>query len=322
MAIFEDSEGVYLSMQSYIEVIATCPKLDIAKGRKYSVPMSDDITDMTPCTPSEAKLSMSATGMVGWVSATGRPDLRVYRSRVSQYMAAPVKGALDAVLRIAGFCIDSKNRCIFQPWGLEHGAWRFYSDSDQSSCAEEANKRRSRLSHMATRGRAPVTWGSKTTKTSMGPELDGFGVSRHGLDKPTCHPDMSELHADISSAAAEIFAASVALNELLHLGYVTSELGLEFPTPINLEVDNATAIVFSKNQVRRSKLRHIDARMAWVEALRDEKLVKLVKVDTTENLADLNSKLLSSVRFNYLSDKILVQRWLPTQPKAAETDKP
>jgi hypothetical protein len=64
--------------------------------------------------------------------------------------------------------------------------------------------------------------------------------------------------------------------------------------------------------------------MAWVEALRDEKLpvVKLVKVDTTENLTDLNSKLLNSVRFNYLSDKILVQRWLPTQPKAAETDKP
>ena len=127
---------------------------------------------------------------------------------------------------------------------------------------------------------------------------------------------------DVSSAAAEIFAASVALNELLHLGYVTSELGLEFPSPIHLEVDNATAIVFSKNQVRRSKLRHIDARMAWVEALRDDKLVKLVKVDTAENLADLNSKLLSPVRFRYLVDKILVRRSLPTQPKAVVTDKP
>ena len=283
--------------------------------------MSDDITDLTPCTPAEAKLFMSATGMIGWLSATGRPDLRVYHSRVSQYMAAPVKGALDAVMRIARYCVAHKDLCIFQPWGNEAG-WRFYSDSDQSSCAEDANKRRSRLSHMATRGRAPVTWGSKTTKVSMGPELDGFGVSRHGLDKPTCHPDMSELHADISSAAAEIFAASVALNELLHLGYVTSELGLEFPKPICLEVDNATAIVFSKNQVRRSKLRHIDARMAWVEALRDDKLVKLIKVDTAENLADLNSKLLNPVRFRYLVDKILVRRSLPTQPKAAVTDKP
>ena len=72
------------------------------------------------------------------------------------------------------------------------------------------------------------------TKTSMGPDLDGFGVSHKGLDKPTCHPDMSELHADISSAAAEIFAASVALSELLHLGYVTSELGLAYTASLVL----------------------------------------------------------------------------------------
>ena len=174
---------------------------------------------------------------------------------------------------------------------------------------------------MATKRSTPIMWGSKTTKTSMGPNLDGFGVSHEGLDKPTCHPDMSELHADISSAAAEIFAASVALNELLHLGYVTSELGLAYPQPILLEVDNATAITFSKDQVRRSKLRHIDCRQAWVEALRDERIVKLIKVDTTENLADLNSKLLNVVRFEYLVNKIMVRKELPT-PKAAASMNP
>ena len=237
-------------------------------------------------------------------------------------MAAPVKGALDAVMRIVRYCIENKDLCIFQPWGTQGCGWRFYSDSDQSSCAEESNKRRSRLSHMAVHGRAPITWGSKTTKTGMGPVLDGFGVSRHGLDKPTCHPDMAELHADISSAAAEIFAASVALNELLHLGYVTSELGYDYPKPIHLEVDNATAILFAKDTVRRSKLRHIDARMAWVEALRDETIVKFIKVGTEDNLADLNSKLLTPVRFAYLVDKILVRKSLPTQPKAAAENKP
>ena len=116
--------------------------------------------------------------------------------------------------------------------------------------------------------------------------LDGFGVSHQGLDKPTCHADMSELHADISSAAAEIFAASVAPSKLLHLGYVTSELSLSYPQPIMLEVNNATTITFSKDQVRCSKLRHIDCRQAWVKALCDERIVKLIKVDTHDNLAD------------------------------------
>ena len=163
-------------------------------------------------------------------------------------------------------------------------------------------------------------FGSKA-KIMTRPSVDSFGKSISGLGKPTCHPDMDQLHADVSSAAAEIFAASVALNELLHLGYVTSELGLAYPQPILLEVDNATAITFSKDQVRRSKLRHIDCRQAWVEALRDERIVKLIKVDTTENLADLNSKLLNVVRFEYLVNKIMVRKELPT-PKAAASMNP
>ena len=197
--------------------------------------------------------------------------------------------------------------------------WRMYSDSDQTSCRDPTNKRRSQLSFMATKRWTPVMRGSKTTKTSMGPDLDSFGVSIPGLDKPTCHADKSELHANISSAAAEIF---VALDKLLHLGYVTSELGLKYPQPTIFEVHNAAAITFSKDQVRRSKLRHIDCRKAWVEALPDERIVKLIKVDTSENLADLNSKLLNVVCFEYLVNKVMVRKELPTKSKAVASVKP
>ena len=45
-------------------------------------------------------------------------------------------------------------------------------------------------------------------------------------------------------------------------------------------------------------------------------IVKLIKVDTNENLADLNSKLLRVVRFESLVNKTMVRRKPPT-PKAA-----
>ena len=122
---------------------------------------------------------------------------------------------------------------------------------------------------------------------------------------------MKELHADISSASCEIYAASIALNEILHLGYVTEELGLPFHWPIELKVDNATAIHFSLGSTRRSKLRHIDSRQAWVEALRDQSIVVLTKVDTKVNLADLNSKLLEWDTFERLRDSILVHKPIP-----------
>ena len=103
---------------------------------------------------------------------------------------------------------------------------------------------------------------------------------------------MSDIHADVSSAAAKVYAASVALSELLHLSYVTDEMGLPFLKPVKLEVDNTTAVDFSKGSTRRSKLRHIDARQAWVEAMRDDSLVTLEWVPTADNLADLNLKFL------------------------------
>ena len=232
-------------------------------------------------------------------------------------MCAPVKGAYDAVMRVARYCVENRDMCLFQPWGTDCHTWRFYSDSDLGSNSEAINKRRSRLSHIGVLGSAPIEWGSRTTKVSMGPDLDSCGASHAGLDKPVCHPDMVELHADVSSAAAEIFAASVALNEFLHLSYMSEELGFAAAKPIHLEVDNATAIMFSKEAARRSKLKHIDSRQAWVEALRDSRIVKLVKVHTDENIADMNSKLLDPARFRYLRSKIMTSRSLPATGKTA-----
>ena len=59
-----------------------------------------------------------------------------------------------------------------------------------------------------------------------------------------------------------------------------------------------------------------------MEALQDEHIVKLTKVDTNENLVDLNGKLLNIVRFKYLVNKIMVRKELPTKSKAAASVKP
>ena len=72
---------------------------------------------------------------------------------------------------------------------------------------------------------------------------------------------MVGIHADVSAAAAEVYAASVALNEFLQLWYVTEfpilltkPWGFEFPIPLTLEVDNQAVIHFSKGSTKRSKM--------------------------------------------------------------------
>ena len=112
-------------------------------------------------------------------------------------------------------------------------------------------------------------------------------------------------------AAVEIYAASVALSEILHLSYVHSEMGEEFDLPINIEVDNATAIAFSQGTARRSKLKHIDVRQQWVQELRDKQARKLTKVSSERNLSGIFTKILEPERFECLGDLMMSEHACP-----------
>ena len=71
---------------------------------------------------------------------------------------------------------------------------------------------------------------------------------------------------------------------------------------------NTTCIAFSKGNVRRSKLKHIDVRQQWVEWLRSQDLVNLSYVDTKVNPADFYTKILDIDTFVRLRDMTMVNR--------------
>ena len=92
-------------------------------------------------------------------------------------------------------------------------------------------------------GTAPILFGSKSMAVQFGePDYDSMGGKHFSLHKPTCHLVMKDLHMDMLSIAAEIYAALVGLNETLHLAYISGKLGFDFLSPILLEVDNASTV--------------------------------------------------------------------------------
>ena len=127
---------------------------------------------------------------------------------------------------------------------------------------ESQNERRSQLGRMAMLGSVPVEWRSKASSVKFGDNTWRTVMPLGGV--PTCHPLVRDLHADVSSAASEIYAASVALSEFLHLSYVSDEMGWSIGLPLEIQVDNVAAIAFSNGNTRRSKLRHIDVRQQSV----------------------------------------------------------
>ena len=308
MYVEQTSEGVYISMHNYIDVMVMKLDMEDANPGKVKLPISKPIDDDQPATVEQGKWLLKACGCLGWLAGTSRVDLRLAHSRISQHMAAPTLGAVDAAKQAVKYCMATRELCLYQPFaGVK--SWSHYSDSDHAGNAEIGNKRRSQLGYVSMYGRSPLGWGSKVSSVSF----DGWahesqpsrGLSHHPCSTPTCHASMSDLHADVSSGAAEIYAASVALSEVLHMSYVASELGIEMKLPLAIHVDNAAAIAFSKGHVRRTKLKHIDVRQAWVEAVRDSKVCVLDKVNTSDNLADFFTKILDTDRFQDLRDRMM-----------------
>ena len=119
-------------------------------------------------------------------------------------------------------------------------------------------------------------------------------------------PMIGEAHADVSSAAVEIYAAGNATMDILGFSYVVEEMGIEFEYPIVLQIDNEAARIFADGTAQRSKLKHIDCRQEWVKVLRDTNVVKTVHVDTADNKADIFTKILDKGTFIHLRDMMMV----------------
>ena len=233
---------------------------------------------------------------------TTRLDLRYAHSRLSQHLARPTLAVFEATVQAVRYAYATKHFVIEQKYSQTESDWKCYSDSDHAGNSELQNKRRSQLSHIIMNGGAPIAWASKASGVQLYDK--GFG------EIPRANPRIKDFHADLSSAAAEIYAAGVACYEVLHMQYVARDCGIDFPVdaPVPLYIDNTTAISFASDSIQRSKLRHIDCSMEWVLTLRDAKIVKPTYVHTNRQLADLGTKILSTEKFQGLRDQLMCEK--------------
>ena len=292
VTVFCDSHHIYLSMQRYIEQMGIVLQRGQHLRRKGPMPHDHEITDLRPLGPAKAAAFSQALGMCAWITATVRIDGRYALSRIAQYAAQPCLGAYLALLHLVDYFLSTPTLCLRQSL-YTTGSWSFYSDSDMAGCPEVMIKRRSQLGYVALNNGCPIVWSSKVTSVQF---AEYSGAAGYSSGQPiVANVRIHENHADVSSAAAEIYAAGNATMDFLALSYVASEAGVSFPETITLQVDNAACQAFA-SQTRysgRSRLRHIDARQQWVHCLRDSNLVKTVHVPSPENLADFFTKALA-----------------------------
>ncbi|KAK9738571.1 hypothetical protein QE152_g9742 [Popillia japonica] len=114
-----------------------------------------------------------------------------------------------------------------------------------------------------------------------------------------------------STTEAEIIVASEAAKELVWLKRLFVELNEMLELSPALYIDNASAIKLAKNPDHpRSK--HIEVRHLYVRERFLSGELKLEHISGRDQVADLLTKLLERVRFNFLRENIGIQMHINT----------
>ena len=163
----------------------------------------------------------------------------------------PSESAMQVLLELVAYLITTKS------WGIRaslddtpettqlrneeetrqpDNPWAHFSDTDHAGNREIQNRRRSQNCYIACHRGMPVYWKSSVSSVAF-----------------AC-AEIGEAHADISSGAAEIYGSANASMDAMYIRYVAEECNFEFPIPIELQVDNKTAIAYHKSDVNRTKL--------------------------------------------------------------------
>nr|GFC05303.1 hypothetical protein [Tanacetum cinerariifolium] len=102
-----------------------------------------------------------------------------------------------------------------------------------------------------------------------------------------------------SSTEAEYVVAASCCAQVLWIHNQQLDYGYNFMHAI-IYIDNSSTIYIIKNPVLHSKTKHIEIRHNFIREFNEKKLIKVVKIPTENNFADLLTKAFDVERFQYL----------------------
>ena len=307
MLLSMDSDRTYLEMVKYIDNALEILNWEDLKPAPRPIREAIDC-DSPVLDPEAATKFQTGLGMAGWLQMTGRPDIAHACSRLGQHQANPTVSAMSALQYLFRYLKGAKYWCLsgtmrsteknlkessiysHHAEKYDQFGWKFYVDTDFAGNSEKQNKRRSQIGILATENDVPVYWKSTVYSECF------------------ANKDIGVAHAERSSGAAESIGAGNAAQDILHLSYICREMGIPFPKPFILQMDNEAARIFAEGTCKKSKMKHIDCAQEWVLILRDRDILIPVHVDSKENLADIFMKILDVPTFTYLRSRLMYER--------------
>ena len=263
------NDEITLTQTAYIEkmVGVYCPdgvpNLMQANGtpcdRDILQEVVDGLADETPRDPQDTRAFQSIVGALLYCATQTRPDVAYAVGMLCRCMARVTPALMTSAHRVLHYLY------VTRELGLRYVASDrpLYGMSD-ADWAE----RHSTMGYIFLMHSAAISWSSK-----------------------------KQASVALSTCEAEIVAASEACKEVVHVGGLTGELGEHDGSPIDLFVDNKSAIDLAYNPEHHQRTKHINRRHFYVRELVEDLTIRVPFVASADNLADFFTKPLPAKSF-------------------------
>jgi hypothetical protein len=107
----------------------------------------------------------------------------------------------------------------------------------------------------------------------------------------------------LSITKSEYITATSCCTQVLWMKQTLEDLHIKYNNPITINYNNTSAISISKNPVMHSKTKNIPIKYHLLRGQVTQKMVKIVHVDTKEQIADIFTKIMPRTTFENLRQK-------------------
>jgi hypothetical protein len=248
--------------------------LDKVRRRNTPMPANVQLAESPNPLPEEEAAFMKdksyrpIVGSTMWGQVCTRPDMAYAAGKLARYQLNPGRQHWECNEWLAGYILQTLDYSITyrcpspnndaKGSGLKpHG----YSDSDHGACKDTYRPTSGYVFFM---GGAPVSWSSKRQATVA-----------------------------LSTVEAEYIALSRATQQAVWLMSFLSEVDLKQEGPVEMMGDNFGSVCLTENSKRHALVKHIAMRHHYVREKVASKEVKVVRIRSGENVADIFTKALN-----------------------------
>ena len=281
MGIHHHKGTISMTSTSLVDKLVTKMGMEAAHPKKTPLVAGTVISHSeggTPLAPPEHRLYRTGTAAVLHLSQTTRPDLAYAASQLGKVQAKPTDVHMNHLRRVVAYAKGTRNFGI--RFGKVPHPGRMHGSAD-ASWADDRDSRRSTIGHIFFVQGGAISWSSRVA------------------------PSVA-----LSTAESEIHALSEAIKTAIHLRGTLEHIELAQQRPTAIGEDASAAIAFATDASRSvsSRQRHIAVRYEFVrdavtgytdpDTMSEvQPVVRVYKVDTHDNEADLFTKALAEEPF-------------------------